>query len=64
VAALDMTSGIAKCRMAKPMANLEFCNVIDVDGEAPADASQCTAASGSWRPGSHCCNFEGTLSCP
>ena len=30
----------------------------------PTDASQCTAASGSWRPGSHCCNFEGTLSCP
>jgi len=64
VVALDMASGIAMCRMAKPMPNLESCHVIDLDGAAPTDATQCTAASGSWRPSNNCCNFEGTLSCP
>lgn len=60
----DLTSGIAKCRMAMPMPSLEFCYVMDLSGDAPIDATECTAASGSWRPGSHCCNFEGTVSCP
>lgn len=60
----DMTSGIAGCRMAKPMSSLESCHVIDLDGAAPTDATECTAAAGSWRTGNSCCNFEGTLSCP
>jgi len=64
VVALDMTSGVAMCRVAKPMSNLESCHVIDLDGAAPTDPTQCTAASGSWRPSNNCCNFEGTLSCP
>jgi hypothetical protein len=60
----DMTSGIAMCGIAKPMANLDSCHVIDLDGAAPTDAPQCAAAAGSWRPGNNCCNFKGTLSCP
>jgi hypothetical protein len=64
VAVPDMTSAIAMCGTAKPMASLESCHVIDLDGEAPTDAFECKTASGSWRPGNSCCNFKGTLSCP
>jgi hypothetical protein len=62
--ALDMTAAIAACKKQKPMSTLDFCYVKDSDGPAAADASECTAGSGSWRPNSNCCNFMGTLSCP
>lgn len=62
--ALDMTAAIAACKKQKPMSTLDFCYVRDDDGPAAADASECTAGSGSWRPKSSCCNFLGTLSCP
>lgn len=64
ITALDMTSGIAMCSAAKPMPNLDSCHVIDLDGAAPSDESQCQAATGTWRPATSCCNFKGTLSCP
>jgi hypothetical protein len=60
----DMTTAIAECKRLKSMPTLDFCYVKDLDGLAPTDASECTAASGSWRPAHSCCNFEGTLSCP
>jgi len=60
----DMTAAIAACKKQKPMSTLDFCYVRDYDGPAAADASECTAGSGAWRPNSNCCNFMGTLSCP
>jgi hypothetical protein len=60
----DMTSTIAMCGAAKPMANLESCHVIDLDGEPSSDAVERKTASGSWLPGNRCCNFKGTSSCP
>jgi hypothetical protein len=59
-----MTSALAMCGTAKPVANLESCHVIDLDGEPSSDAVECKTASGSWRPGNRCYNFKGTSSCP
>lgn len=62
--AADMASAIAACRAADQAAMKDFCYVKDRDGTAPTDASQCSAASASWRPAHSCCNFMGTVSCP
>jgi C1q domain-containing protein len=62
--AADMASAIAACRAANQTAMKDFCYVKDRDGTAPTDASQCSAASASWRPAHSCCNFMGTVSCP
>ena len=64
VVAPDMTSAISVCHAMQPMPAMDFCYVIDEAGAASTDANQCAAASGSWRPNSICCNFEGTSSCP
>lgn len=64
VVAPDMTSAISMCHAVQPMPTLDFCYVIDDGGAGSTDADQCATASGSWRPNSTCCNFEGTLSCP
>jgi C1q domain-containing protein len=62
--AADMASAIAACHAADQAAMKDFCYVKDRDGTAPTDASQCSAASASWRPANSCCNFMGTASCP
>lgn len=62
--AADMASAIVACRTASQVAMKDFCYVKDRDGTAPTDASQCTAASASWRPVHSCCNFMGAVSCP
>ena len=62
--AADMTAAISACHIAQPPNLPDFCYVLDRDGAAPSDASQCAAAGGSWRPGNSCCNFFGSVSCP
>jgi hypothetical protein len=64
IAAADMTAAISACHIAQPPNLPDFCYVLDADGAAPTDASQCAAAGGSWRPGNSCCNFFGSTSCP
>ena len=64
VVAADLSSAIAACHAAQPTATLDFCYVIDSDGATSTDASECAAASASWRPNHNCCNFLGTVSCP
>jgi hypothetical protein len=61
VTAPDMSSAIAACHTAQLPGYTDFCYVADYSGIAPTDPTECT---GSWRPGSACCNFEGSLSCP
>ena len=64
VTAPDMTSANSACRTIQPATYPDFCYVIDSNGAAPTDPTQCAAAGGSWRSGNNCCNFMGTLSCP
>jgi hypothetical protein len=64
VTASDMTTAIAACHDAQLPGYTDFCYVADADGPAATDASSCSAASASWRPGNSCCNFNGTSSCP
>ena len=64
LAAIDMAAAIAACKKQKPKPKLDLCYVKDDDGLAATDESQCTAASGSWRPDGNCCTFLGMLSCP
>jgi hypothetical protein len=64
ITAPDMTTAIATCHAVQPPDRPDFCYVIDRNGAAATDESECTAASASWRPGNDCCNFFGTLSCP
>ncbi len=64
VLAADMTAAIASCHIAQPANLPDFCHVLDRDGAAPSDQAQCTAAGGSWRPRSSCCNFFGSTSGP
>ncbi len=64
VTAPDMATAIATCHAVQPPDRPDFCYVIDASGAAATDASECTAAPASWRPGNNCCNFFGTLSCP
>jgi hypothetical protein len=63
----SMSVAIPQCRNTRPAgyaSYTDFCYVIDADGAAPTDSTQCAAAGGSWRPKNNCCNFKGTLSCP
>lgn len=62
--AVDMTSAITACHVAQPADRPDFCLVLDQTGTAATDERQCTAAGGSWRPASVCCNFLGSVSCP
>jgi hypothetical protein len=64
VNAADMTTAVTACHLAQPADRPDFCYVIDAQGTAPSDASDCAATGGSWRPGNSCCNFFGTTSCP
>jgi hypothetical protein len=64
VNAADMTTAVTACLLAQPADRPDFCHVINAQGTAPTDQSQCTAAGGSWRPNNSCCNFLGTTSCP
>lgn len=66
ITADDMTAAIATCRSTHPSDYTDFCYVIDHDGAAGSDASECTGTTpaGSWRSKNNCCNFNGTLSCP
>lgn len=64
VVVADMTAAIGSCHIAQPPNLPDFCYVLDLDGTAPTDASQCAAAGGSWRPNYSCCNFLGSTSCP
>lgn len=64
VNAADMTTAVTACHLAQPQDRPDFCYVLDTQGAAPTDASDCAAAGGSWRPGNSCCNFFGTTSCP
>lgn len=72
VAAKDMTDAIAACLAAQPPDRPYFCCVLDLDGAAPTDASECEAAPAlgdsrqapEWRPGRSCCRFEGETTCP
>ena len=60
----SMSAAIPACRASPIPGYTDFCHVINLAGAAPADATQCAAAGGSWRPRNACCNFKGTLSCP
>ncbi len=64
IVAADMTAAVAACYIAQPPNLADYCYVLDRDGTAPTDASQCVAAGGSWRPNNSCCNFLGSTSCP
>lgn len=64
VNAVDMTTAVTACHLAQPADRPDFCYVLDSEGAAPTDASECAAVGGSWRPGNSCCNFLGTTSCP
>jgi hypothetical protein len=64
VAAADMTAAIAACHTAQLPGYTDFCYVVDSTGGTTADATECSDASASWRPGNSCCNFNGTTSCP
>lgn len=64
VVVADMTAAVSACHIAQPPNLPDFCYVLDRDGTAATDASQCAAAGGSWRPGNSCCNFLGSVSCP
>lgn len=65
VNAVDMTTAVTACHLAQPADHpTDFCYVMDNQGTAPTDASECAAAGGSWRPGNSCCNFLGSTSCP
>lgn len=64
ITAASMSAAIPACRAAPIPGYTDFCYTRNPAGAAPSDATQCTAAGGSWRPGNACCNFKGTLSCP
>lgn len=64
VVAADMTAAISACRIAQPPNLPDYCFVLDRDGTAATDQSQCVAGGGSWRPNNSCCNFFGSTSCP
>lgn len=64
VFAASMQDAISACRASQPPSLPDFCYVLDTQGGTSSDAIQCGAASGSWRPGTSCCNFFGTVSCP
>lgn len=72
VAAKDMTAAIAACVYAQPADRAYLCCVLDGDGAAPTDESECLAApplgpsrlAPAWRPGRSCCRFEGETTCP
>jgi hypothetical protein len=72
VVAKDMTAAIAACWEAQPADREYFCCVLDSDGTAPTDQSQCEAAlplgptriAPAWRPGRSCCRFGGETTCP
>jgi len=64
VVSANMTAAISACHIAQPPNLPDFCYVLDRDGLAATDASQCGTAGGSWRPGNNCCNFFGSTSCP
>ena len=59
-----MTAAVSQCHIAQPASLPDFCNVIDLDGAAASDPSQCAAQGGSWRPNTKCCNFVGSVTCP
>jgi hypothetical protein len=60
-----MAAAIPACRAAPVPGYTDFCYTRNSSVvAAPADATECAAAGGSWRPKNACCNFKGTLSCP
>ena len=72
VRAANLNDAISACLAVQPADRPYFCAVLDSDGAAPSDASECQAApalgpSGNppaWRPGRNCCRFEGETTCP
>jgi hypothetical protein len=72
VTAPNLTAAISACQAVKPAAYPLFCLVLDQDGTAPSDASECEAAPPQaangqppeWRPSRSCCRFEGETTCP
>lgn len=64
IPAASMSAAVPACRASPIPGYTDFCYVLNPAGAAPADATQCAAAGGSWRPRNACCNFKGTLSCP
>lgn len=72
VTAPNMSAAISACQAAKPSGYPRFCVVLDQDGTASTDASQCEAAprlgpsklAPEWRPTRSCCKFEGETTCP
>jgi hypothetical protein len=60
----SMAAAIPACRAAPVPGYTDFCYTRNSSVAAPADATECAAAGGSWRPKNACCNFKGTLSCP
>jgi hypothetical protein len=64
VIAADMNDAVSTCLALKPASLPDFCYVISVQWSSVFDELFCGAAGGSWRPGTACCNFLGTVSCP
>jgi hypothetical protein len=60
----NMQTAIDLCRASQPSNLPDFCYVLVPQGGTSTDASLCQLFGGSWRPGTSCCNFFGTISCP
>jgi hypothetical protein len=64
VTAANLTAARAACPASQPAGYTDFCYVSAADGGMSSDVTECSASSGSWRPGNSCCNYKGTKSCP